>query len=161
MYGVKTVLFYTYKLQNILFTISWPSPAQSQNCHFIRGNSTRSPVRKMYSRENNDFVKYFVLKTLLMVSGIGQKLSKVWVITQKKKFLAYQSWPKCSKKGGKKIWLLKSQPWHRFYSPKQFSWVNLSVLYHFYVFWDQKKNFPARNMTSLSESLTESLFWDS
>ena len=149
MYGVKTVLFYTYKLQNILFTVRWPSPAQSQNCHFIRGNSTRSPVKKMYSREKNDFMKYFVLKTLLIVSGIGQNCQKCGSSLKKKKFLAYQNWPKCSKTGGKKNWLLKSQPWHRFYSPKQFSWVNLSVLYHFYVFWDQKKCFPLRKITNL------------
>ena len=66
------------------------------------------------------------------------KLSKVWVISQKKKFLAYQSWSKWSKTGGQNQSLVKSQPWHLFRLPKQFSWVKFTIFYHIWAYGDLK-----------------------
>ena len=48
-------------------------------------------------------MKSFVLKTLLVVSGIGQNCQKCGSSLKKKKFLAYESWPKWGKTGGKKF----------------------------------------------------------
>ena len=144
MHGVKTGLFYTYKLQNILFTVSWPSPAQSQNCLFIRRNSTRSLVKKMYSREKNDFVKYVELKTLLIVSGIGQNCQKCG--SSLKKIICQN--------------IIKSHPWQLFRCLFQLYLANMTFL-PFLITLGLKIFIFHPEKVWVSTSLAESRFGDS